>query len=171
MKIKDRIEFKNKAPAMTFSPDDKVMTAVRAMSEKNYGASVIVDRDNKPVGIVTERDFMRRLLAKGLDANTTPICDIMTSDLKMASEDDEVVEWLRIMSNERFRHLPVVDAQGRLLNIMSQGDFVSYTWPQLLIRAKDAAVKTFMERFHLHLIVGGVMLYSIAMIFVVREID
>lgn len=170
MKIKDRIEFKSKAAPMTFGPDEKVIVAVHAMSAKNYGASVIVDHANKPVGIVTERDFMRRLLAKGLDADTTPIRDIMTSDLKLASEDDQVVEWLRIMSNERFRHLPVIDAQGKLINIMSQGDFVSYTWPQLLHRAKEAVAKSFMERFHLHLIVGCIMLYSVAMIFVIRDI-
>jgi signal-transduction protein with cAMP-binding, CBS, and nucleotidyltransferase domain len=170
MKIKDRIEFKSKAPVMAFAPDDMVIQAVKAMSEKNYGASVIVDGDNKPIGIVTERDFMRRLLAKGLDANTTPISKIMTSDLKLASEEDQVVEWLRVMSNERFRHLPVVDSQGKLVNLMSQGDFVSYTWPQLLTRAKEAVAKSFMERFHLHLIVGGVMFYSIIMVFVMRSV-
>lgn len=170
MRIKDRIEFKNKAPAMTFGPDEHVIVAVRAMSEKNYGASVIVDKEYKPVGIITERDFMRRLLAKGLDANTTPIRDIMTSELKVAKEDDQVIEWLRVMSNERFRHLPVVDAHGTLLNIMSQGDFVSYTWPQLIARATEAVAKTFAERFHLHLIVGGIMLYSIAMLFIIRDI-
>jgi CBS domain-containing protein len=169
MKIKDRVEFKSKAPVLTFSATDSVIDAVRVMSEKNYGASVIVDNDNKPIGIVTERDFMRRLLAKGLDANTTPISQIMTRDLKLASAEDEVVDWLRIMSNERFRHLPVVDAQGKLLNLMSQGDFVSYTWPQLLGRAKDAVAKTFMERFHLHMIVGGVMLYSVVILLVVRN--
>ncbi|MFZ4542164.1 MAG: CBS domain-containing protein [Rickettsiales bacterium] len=170
MKIKDRIEFKSKAPVMTFSPDDMVIQAVKAMSEKNYGASVIVDGGNKPIGIVTERDFMRRLLAKGLDANTTPISKIMTSDLKLASEEDQVVEWLRVMSNERFRHLPVVDSQGKLVNLMSQGDFVSYTWPQLLTRAKEVVAKSFMERFHLHLLVGGVMFYSIIMVFVMRSV-
>jgi CBS domain-containing protein len=168
MKIKDRTEFKSKAPVLTFSATDKVIKAVRVMSEKNYGASVIVDNDNKPVGIVTERDFMRRLLAKGLDVNTTPISEIMTRDLKLASADDNVVDWLRIMSNERFRHLPVVDAQGKLLNLMSQGDFVSYTWPQLIERAKEAVVKSFMERFHLHILVGGIMLYSVAMIFMIK---
>ncbi len=170
MKIKDRIEFKSKAPVMTFSPDDMVIQAVKAMSEKNYGASVIVDGGNKPIGIVTERDFMRRLLAKGLDANITPISKIMTSDLKLASEEDYVVEWLRVMSNERFRHLPVVDSQGKLVNLMSHGDFVSYTWPQLLTRAKEAVAKSFMERFHLHLLVVGVMFYSIVMVFMMRSV-
>jgi CBS domain-containing protein len=170
MKIKDRTEFKSKPPVLTFSSTDKVIDAVIAMSEKNYGASVIVDSDYKPVGIITERDFMRRLLAKGLDANTTPISAIMSTELKLASAEDEVVDWLRIMSNERFRHLPVVDAQGKLLNMMSQGDFVSYTWPQLIGRARDAVSKTFMERFHLHMILTAVAFYTIAIIITIRNL-
>jgi CBS domain-containing protein len=169
MKIKDRAEFKSKPPVLSFAATDKVIDAVRAMSEKNYGASVVVDPDNRPVGIVTERDFMRRLLAKGLDANTTPLSDIMTRDLKLASTEDTVVDWLRIMSNERFRHLPVIDDQGKLINLMSQGDFVSYTWPQLLNRAKETIAKSFMERFHLHLILAGVMIYSILVLMIVMN--
>jgi len=168
MKIKERIEFKNKPPVLTFMASDKVIDAVKVMSERNYGASVVVDVDNKPIGIITERDFMRRLLAKNLDPNTTLISDIMTSALKLASVDDEVVDWLRIMSNERFRHLPIVDADGKLLNLMSQGDFVSYTWPQLLSNLKDNTVKSFFERFHLNILIGGVLLYSIIMIFLLR---
>jgi CBS domain-containing protein len=166
MRIKDRVEFKTKSPVLTFFENDKVIDAIIVMSEKNYGASVIVDDDKKPIGIVTERDFMRRLLAKRLNPETTPLSAIMTKDLKLATEDDNVVDWLRVMSNERFRHLPVVDAKGRLLNLMSQGDFVSYTWPQLLTQAKEAVAKTFMERFHVHMIVGGIMIYSIIMLFV-----
>lgn len=170
MKIKDRIEFKNKPPVLTFKAHDKVIDAVIVMSEKNYGASVIVDNDNKPVGIITERDFMRRLLAKNLDARTTLISEIMTTDLKLASSEDEVVNWLRIMSNERFRHLPVVDAQGRLLNVMSQGDFVSYTWPQLLGKIKDNVVKSFLEKYQIHMLVGGIMIYSLIVMFVLLSI-
>jgi CBS-domain-containing membrane protein len=169
MKIKDRVEFKSKPPVLSFAATDKVIDAVTAMSEKNYGASVVVDPDNRPVGIVTERDFMRRLLAKGLDANTTPLSDIMTRDLKLASTEDTVVDWLRIMSNERFRHLPVIDDQGKLINLMSQGDFVSYTWPQLLNHAKETIAKSFMERFHLHLILAGVMIYSILVLMIVMN--
>jgi CBS domain-containing protein len=164
MKIKDRIEFKNKAPVLAFKANDVVIQAVNAMSEKNYGASVIVNDSNKPIGIVTERDFMRRLLNNNLDPNTTPISAIMTTDLKVALADDRVVDWLRIMSNERFRHVPVIDADGTLINLMSQGDFVSYTWPQLLVEAKEAVTRSFMERFHLHLIIGSIFLYSLVML-------
>lgn len=170
MKIKERLEFANKPPVLTFSADDKVIDAVKVMSAKNYGASVIIDAENKPIGIVTERDFMRRLLAHNLDPNTTLLSAIMTKDLKLASLDDDVVDWLRIMSNERFRHLPVIDAQGKLINLMSQGDFVAYTWPQLLVKFKDRAISSFVEKFHLHLLVSGIILYSILMIFIMQNL-
>jgi CBS domain-containing protein len=170
MRIKDRTEFKNKAPVLTFLASNMVIDAVRVMSEKNYGASVVVDNDNKPIGIVTERDFMRRLINTGLDANTTRIDTIMTRDLKLATVEDSVVDWLRIMSNERFRHLPVVDEQGRLVNLMSQGDFVSYTWPQLLGQVTAKVSKSFAERYSLYMIIGAVMIYSVIMIIVMRSI-
>jgi CBS domain-containing protein len=168
MKIKDRIEFKTKAPVITFSPDDTVMAAVKVMAEKNYGASVIIDAARKPIGIITERDFMRRILAKGLDPSKTRISEIMTKELKLASEDDQVVDWLRVMSNERFRHLPVVDENGTLVSLMSQGDFVSYTWPQLLLTVKDKATSSFLDRFYLYMVVGGVMAYSLLMLLVFK---
>ena len=143
MQIKDRPEFSRKAAVMTFSPDQNVFTAIQAMSEKNYGAAVVISPDQKPLGIVTERDFMRRLLNVGLDPKTTPLSAIMTSDLKLARGDDDLLDWLRQMSNDRFRHLPVVDDNGTLIGIMSQGDFVSYTWPELLNRVKEQARATF----------------------------
>jgi CBS domain-containing protein len=92
MKIAERFEVRTKAAVLTFTSDDMVIDAVQAMSDENYGASVIVDPGRRPVGIITERDFMRRLLAKNLDANTTPIRDIMTSSLKVARAEDEIAE-------------------------------------------------------------------------------
>jgi CBS domain-containing protein len=143
MKIKDRPEFKRKSAVLTFAPDETVFAAVQVMSEKNYGAAVIISPDRKPVGIVTERDFMRRLLNQQRDPVTTTLAEIMTTDLKLAREDDDLLDWLRQMSNDRFRHLPVVDDAGVLVNIMSQGDFVSYTWPQLIGRVAEHAKATF----------------------------
>ena len=167
MQIKDRIEFKNKAPTLTFAANEIVMTAVKAMTEKNYGASVIVDENYKPVGILTERDLMRRLLARGLDPTTTPISQIMTTQLKVATGNDGVVDWLRVMSNERFRHLPVVDANGKLVSLMSQGDFVSYTWPQLLHKIKDDVTQSFLKRHEMFVLVGGIMIYFMVMLIMV----
>lgn len=143
MKIKDRPEFKSKASVLAFGPDVLVAEAVSVMSERNYGAAVVVSPDCKPLGIVTERDFMRRLLNKRLNPDETTLSQIMTTDLKMAKAEDDLLDWLRIMSNERFRHLPVVDDQGVIISMMSQGDFVSYTWPELLGRLREQAKATF----------------------------
>ncbi len=169
MKIAERFEFRAKAPVLTFSPDDMVIDAVRAMSDKNYGASIIVDPAHRPVGIITERDFMRRVLAKDLNPNTTPIRDIMTSNLKVARGDDEVAEWLRVMSNERFRHLPVVDGDGVLMNIMSQGDFVSYTWPQLFTDLKTKAGRSVADKYQLYLILATILIYTVFIVFLLRR--
>ncbi|MGL5114515.1 MAG: CBS domain-containing protein [Beijerinckiaceae bacterium] len=167
-KIKDRPEFRSKAPVMTFAPDTMVSVAVKAMSAKNYGAAVITDTDRKPIGIVTERDFMRRLLDQGLDPATTPLSQIMTRDLKIGRAEDTMIEWVRQMSNERFRHVPIVDDDGRLINIMSQGDFVSYSWPEMFGLLKDQAVRNMTAGSQVYIIIGGIAVYSLALIALMR---
>ena len=167
MQIKDRPEFRRKDAVLTMEPGAMVATAVEVMSAKNYGAVVIVSPDQKPIGIVTERDFMRRLLAKGLDPAVTPLRDIMTSDLKVAKPEDELLDWLRQMSNDRFRHVPVVDEDGRVLTIMSQGDFVSYTWPELLSRLTEQAKATFELSPSMFAAFGGAVLFFLAIIAVI----
>jgi CBS domain-containing protein len=164
MKIEDRLEFKNKAPVYTLSPDDLVMTAVKAMSEKNYGAVVVINPDRKPVGIVTERDLMRRLLNEGRDPEKTALREIMTTNLKLAKRDDSLLEWLQQMSNERFRHLPVVDNDGALINMMSQGDFVSYTWPQLLNRVAEQARASFNVNPSIYAAIGAAVVFMLIII-------
>jgi len=131
---------------------------------------VILDDDRKVVGIVTERDLLRRLLNVGLDPAKTPLSKIMTSDVKTASVDDQVIEWLRQMSNERFRHLPVVDRDGRLINMLSQGDFVSFTWPELLLNLRDKAGETIRNAgTPVPVLIGGIMLYSLAMMLLFKN--
>ena len=167
MQIKDRPEFRRQDTVLTMEADAMVATAVTVMSEKNYGAVVIVSTDQKPIGIVTERDFMRRLLAKGLDPTKTALRDIMTSDLKVAKPEDELLDWLRQMSNDRFRHVPVVDDDGRVITIMSQGDFVSYTWPELLSRLTEQAKATFELSPSMFAAFAGAVLFFLAVIAVI----
>jgi CBS domain-containing protein len=164
VKIKDRPEFKRKSAVLTFAPDDTVFAAVQVMSEKNYGAAVVVSPDRKPIGIVTERDFMRRLLNQRLDPETTTLAAIMTTDLKLAREDDDLLDWLRQMSNDRFRHLPVVDDTGALVSIMSQGDFVSYTWPQLFGRVAEQAKATFNINPSIFTAIGSLVVFMLVAI-------
>jgi CBS domain-containing protein len=91
----------------------------------------------------------------------------MTKDVKVARETDDVLDWLRIMSNERFRRLPVVDDSGRVVCVFTQGDFVSYTWPDLLFQAKELAKAGVMKNFSVWLIGGGLFLYSVLMLGVI----
>ncbi|MEO1250744.1 MAG: CBS domain-containing protein [Pseudomonadota bacterium] len=160
MKIKDRPEFASKPAPLTGRRHESVFDAAKRMSSSNYGSIVIVDDDNKVVGMVTERDFMRRLVAENRSPQDTKLGDIMTHDIRVAKEDDDLLEWLRIMSNERFRRLPIVDESGRLTSIMTQGDFVSYTWPQLLNLASTLAKSTISNSYQIALIAGGILLYT-----------
>lgn len=170
MKIKDRPEFRSKAAVLTFGPEALVAEAVAVMSEKNYGAAVIVDADRRPLGIVTERDFMRRLLNKGLNPKETTLAQIMTVDLKMARADDDLLDWLRLMSNERFRHLPVVDDQGVIISMMSQGDFVSYTWPELIGRLGEQARATFDVSPSIVLMVAGFAVFAASVVTIFTQL-
>ena len=165
MKIKDRAEFKNKPSPFVLGANDMVFTAIQTMAEKNIGSVVIIDADRKVRGIVTERDLLRRLLSGSLDAKQTPLSAIMTSEVKTASPDDQVIDWLRQMSNERFRHLPVVDGDGRLINLLSQGDFVSYTWPELLLNLRDKAGETIRtQATPVPILLAAMLLYTLAII-------
>ncbi len=164
MQIKDRPEFKRKGAVLSFGPDELVATAVKVMSEKNYGATMIVSPDGKPVGIVTERDLMRRLLNERRDPTQTRLGEIMTSDLKVAKADDDLLDWLRQMSNDRFRHLPIVDDDGKLISMMSQGDFVSFTWPQLMSRVREQARATFDVSPSIFMAVGGIIIFLLAVL-------
>ena len=166
MRIKDRAEFTSKPKPLTFSPDATVFEAVEAMCAKNYGSVIVTDPDERVLGVLTERDLMKKIVHPGRDARTTKISEVMTADPRVAREDDSIVDWLRIMSNERFRRLPVVDSEGRIKMVFSQGDFVSYTWPDLMGQARNLARASLTSNFHYVLIVGGVALYSILMILV-----
>jgi predicted transcriptional regulator len=93
----------------------------------------------------------------------------MTENIKTARPDDQVIDWLRQMSNERFRHLPVLDEEGRLINILSQGDFVAYTWPELLLLLREKTSEALRGPFaQLPILLGGIMLYSLAIIAVLK---
>jgi len=89
----------------------------------------------------------------------------MTSPVKVADKDDELVGWLRQMSNERFRHVPVVDKNGKLINIMSQGDFVSYTWPNLIYQVKELAKESYPRFNQIIIVLLGFMVYTLILLF------
>ena len=170
MKICERPEFKSKKATLTYKENDKVIDAVKIMSKENFGSVVVVDNNHKVKGIVTERDLMKKLLNNGMNPKTTKLKEIMTSPVKVADKDDELVGWLRQMSNERFRHVPVVDKTGKLINIMSQGDFVSYTWPDLLYQVKELAKEGYPKINQLVIVCLGILVYTLVLMFAFKNI-
>ncbi|AGI68358.1 hypothetical protein OAN307_c27830 [Octadecabacter antarcticus 307] len=170
-RLMDRPEYKSKQRPLTCSPDTSIFDAVTSMSEKNFGAVIVVDPDKKVLGVVTERDVMNKLVALELDARKTAVSDIMTKDPRVASESDDMLDWLRIMSNERFRRLPVVDDNGQIKAVFTQGDFVSYTWPDLMYQMKSIATATVTKNWPFFLIGGGLALYSLLMVLVISFIN
>ena len=81
--------------------------------------------------------------------------------VKVAKKDDNLLSWLRQMSNERFRHVPVVDKEGKLINVMSQGDFVSYTWPNLMYQVKEIAKENYFKANQVVLIILSLLIYTV----------
>lgn len=171
MKLKDRPEFSNKSKPLSTTPDAMVASAVGQMSAVNYGSIMVNDGEGKLIGVLTERDIMRRLVNEGRDPKTTKVEDVMTRDPRVANEDDDVTDWLRIMSNDRFRRLPVVDDEGRVQAVFTQGDFVSYTWPDLIYQAKELAKASVLDRFPILLIGGGIAVYTIVMALIFSSIS
>lgn len=112
-----------KSPVITIKPDEKVSAAVKVMAEKNIGAVLVVDKGNL-VGILSERDMVRKLLSSGKNPDDTPVSTIMTPHPYCANPDKSIEACIAIMSEHRFRHLPVLDKDNKLLGMVSMGDLV-----------------------------------------------
>jgi CBS domain-containing protein len=107
---------------LSTTPDASVLDAIRLMAEKGIGALVVMQED-KLAGIVTERDYARKVILKGRSSETTPVRDIMTADVTTTSSVESVEKCMNLMTDLRIRHLPVVD-DGRVTGIISIGDLV-----------------------------------------------
>ena len=101
-----------------------VSDVIRLMDEKNVGALPVVD-NGKLVGIVSERDYTRKVILKGRSSKETPVSDIMTAQLLTVTPSDNVIECMRIMTEKRVRHLPVLEGTN-LVGILSIGDVVNW---------------------------------------------
>ena len=105
------------------APDATVYEAIALMAEKRVGAVLVISHGTL-VGIVSERDYARKVILQGRSSKETQAQQIMTSTLVTVTSDDTVDECMRIMTQHRIRHLPVLD-DGHLTGIVSIGDLVS----------------------------------------------
>jgi CBS domain-containing protein len=110
------------ATTFTTTPDALVIDAVRQMAQKNVGALVVMEGE-AVVGIVTERDYARKVILLARSSRVAQVQDIMTSPVMYVRPTQTVEECMALMTDKRLRHLPVVD-DGRLLGVISIGDLV-----------------------------------------------
>lgn len=110
---------------VSVEPTATVAEAVALMNQTNVGAVVILSPIKDPLGIFTERDLLRRVVGKQLNPKTTKIQSVMTPGLVCAQASDDALELLQSMSDNNFRHLPVLDGK-ELAGIISLKDFYKF---------------------------------------------
>lgn len=119
---------------LTIDADDSVLDAVKQMVDANVG-SLLVNVDGRIQGIVTERDYLRRVTLEGRTDAETPVREIMTSPLIVIAPDTSVDECMALMTDRRIRHLPVVQ-DGRIVAVVSIGDLVKFQSQQQSFQIK-----------------------------------
>jgi len=106
----------------TIAPTASVFDAVKSMAEKNIGALVVMEGENV-VGIITERDYARKIVLMARSSKDTPVRDIMTTSAMYVSPVQRSEECMALMTENRVRHLLVIDG-GKLIGLVSIGDLV-----------------------------------------------
>src|SRR5258708_9683561 len=103
-------------------PDDPVLEAIRLMADHHVGA-LLVMRGDELLGIVSERDYARKVILKGRSSADTPVREIMTASVITVAPGDSVHRCMRLVTDKHIRHLPVVDG-GKVVGVVSIGDLV-----------------------------------------------
>lgn len=106
----------------SITPNASVYSAIEEMAERGVGALVVLDR-GRLTGIISERDYTRKVILAGRSSRDTPVSEIMSTDLVTVAPVDSVAHSLRVMSECRVRHLPVV-TDGLVVGVLSIGDLV-----------------------------------------------
>jgi CBS domain-containing protein len=105
-------------------PDATVYEAIEQMAEKKIGALVVM-RAGRLDGIVTERDYARKVILKGKQSRETRVCDIMTEQVLFVTPNQSIDDCMRLMTSRRVRHLPVLEGEN-VVGIVSMGDLVNW---------------------------------------------
>jgi CBS domain-containing protein len=121
--VRDILERKGTQVDMA-APTATALEAARLMNEHRIG-SLLVMEETKLIGIVTERDILRRVVAAGLDPASVQVRDILSSPVACCRPDTSLEECRQVITEKRIRHLPVVD-HGRLCGLVTSGDLLAY---------------------------------------------
>ena len=128
----------------SIGPETTVFDAIKLMAEKNIGALLVLE-DDELLGVFTERDYTRKIALAGKSSRDTRVREVISEKCVTVTPEDSVEDCMRLMTENRVRHLPVVMA-GKVTGIVSIGDVVNWT-----ISTQDAKIEQ-MERY----IAGGV---------------
>jgi CBS domain-containing protein len=120
--VRQILDSKKKNQIISVSPDDVVLEALTKMASSDVSAVLVLENE-RLVGIFTERDYARKLVLQGRASKDTRIGDLMTQNLLTISPSQTVDDVMSLMTENRFRHLPVVD-RGQLIGIVTIGDAV-----------------------------------------------
>ena len=104
------------------SPGEPVLAAIRAMAQHGIGALLVLDGDAL-VGVISERDYARKIILNNRSSSDTPVRDVMSASVITVSPSDSVETCMRLCTDSRVRHLPVVDG-GKVVGVVSIGDLV-----------------------------------------------
>ena len=124
MNVKELLDQKGHE-VYSVTPDTTVYDALKVMAEKEIGALVVLE-DDEMVGILSERDYARKIILKGKSSKETPVRKIMTPEVIHISPDAKVEKCLGVMTKHHFRHMPVLE-EGRLVGILSIEDVKGVT--------------------------------------------
>ena len=122
--IKNLSKIKSKKTCFSFTSESTVSEIADMMDLKDIGAVPIINQDNLLIGILSERDIVRKLVKTGRDSDLVTAHDIMTKEIKSVQLDTSIDEAQRIMVENNIRHLPVVDQNHKLINFLSQRDLI-----------------------------------------------
>lgn len=120
--VAELLQSKGNASVYTISPEQTVLEAVALMADKGIGA-LLVTEGSDVVGIITERDYARKVILLERSSQATPVSDIMTAAVMYVHPNQTSSECMRLMTEKRLRHLPVLE-NGKLLGLLSIGDLV-----------------------------------------------
>lgn len=123
--VAEILRAKPHAAVYSVSPDTTVLEAVKLLAEKGIGALVVLDK-GRLVGIVSERDYARKVALLDRSASSTKISEIMTANVLTVGPRDTSQFCMQLMTDRHLRHLPVI-AEGELIGLLSIGDLVKHT--------------------------------------------
>lgn len=122
----------------SIAPNSMIFDAIQLMADKNVGALPVVE-DGKLVGMLSERDYTRKVTLKGKSSKDTPVREIMTQNVVTVTEAETIRECMRVMTDGRIRHLPVMEGK-RIVGLVSLGDLVQWT-----ISAQEATIEALQQ--------------------------